>query len=373
MRRLYDKDDFSWIAPLKQVKQHLIERSVLSKWRTHDPGAANPTETVALGALSVDSSVTCYVDGTDVLSTATGDRGSIFTGATVSNTAASSIALAHNAPYAYAIYDDAGKVISRTSPDGGSTWGVAIDVQGTAGASQPKASVSYSNGIVWVTYVDADGTAIRLKRSSDNGATYGSEIDVLTGGGGLESALVHAVDDQEAHVLYVDGSSGLMHTTTTDGGTTWSAPAVVNADGTGKQQLVIDSAGDLFSIHINGSGDLVVYRSQNSGATWAFDATVQAAVSNVPFGAFIDGNDTIYVQVIAATSQVESRASTSFGGAFTVVKAIPDMDNALGGDMDSADGKNIYLAYVRSDETLGIAQRREVLSIKGKFDSTEEL
>lgn len=321
---------------------------------------------------SRDVGIIPFHDGTDIKVRRTSNRGTSYSTTQVTSSAGYG-ATCSKGSRSHIAYDGDGNgtLYVVSSSDQGLTWGSPVAIESTPDTAGGTFHIESNGEDTWIAYPSAAGADIHVKRSTDDAATFGSRLTAVSGTA-LSSPQIHVVDDQEAHVVYHEDGVGLRHVATTNAGSTWSSPVTINASAGKSHVLLRDSAGDLFSIHVDGTPDLVMYRSQDGGATWASDVTIEAGANDVPFGAFIDRGDIIYTQVISTASAVKSRLSTSFNSAFTLEKAIPNMNNALGGGMGSSDGKNIYLSFIKADKTLGIAQQREVLTIKGFADSTEE-
>lgn len=198
------------------------------------------------------------------------------------------------------------------STDGGRSWtDTALPLPG--GRDRPYApDAAFSpDGILYVTYVNLEGTGndpqtLWIARSIDGGRTLGSPVQVA--GRYSFQARVVAERGGRVHVTWLRGSTvgllslnepaNIVMASSTDGGTTFSAPVSVSDPGrsrVGAATPVVDINGDLLVLYEDFKGDardflnlegpawdkpvsLVVARSSDRGRSFAPGIEVDAGV-----------------------------------------------------------------------------------------------
>ncbi len=159
-------------------------------------------------------------------------------------------------------------------PAGAASW-AGIHTLETDGRVDGSRSMVVQGANAWVTYVDTRGVEIR--RSSNGGATWGSEHLLETAGSDHFSSAELAVSGSHLIALYLRGRSApaderWLVRRSDDGGRTWHAHStVVQADPTGPAPSV--SVGLTGSHAVIGwtdseTGAIRVRRSADAGATW---------------------------------------------------------------------------------------------------------
>ena len=234
--------------------------------------SVSPVGTAHVAALAFDGGVLQPGSVSAVLASRSTDGGQSFgptstlilDGAGAFNDKVAITADAATPQYVYAVWDrldvsNFGPTYFARSRDDGRTWEPARSIfdPGLNNQTISNAIVVLPNGMLIDMFVEIIGTAnggftssIAIIRSSDNGTSWSAPIKVAddfsvgthdpeTGAAVRDSALVPAITSGPGGVMYVfwqDSrfSSGardaIVVSRSTDGGSTWSAPARVSAD-----------------------------------------------------------------------------------------------------------------------------------------------
>jgi hypothetical protein len=190
-----------------------------------------------------------------------------------------------------------GAVLYARSTDSGSTWSAAQEIHANVG--WPFLAVT-PGGKVAATYANAIDFTYAVRVSSDGGSSFGAPVRAGTFGScgtALPDVGMHqlAADDSplptrgHLYAVYcgaVKDGKGVHFTRSTDGGGTWSAPALIsgNADIALPAVTVDDRTGDVVVAWIDGrhapgtkSGRLYATRSRDGGATFETPAALSTA------------------------------------------------------------------------------------------------
>jgi hypothetical protein len=156
-------------------------------------------------------------------------------------------------------------IFLRRSTDNGATWGSKINISMTSSpfSSGPRVVASGSN--VYTTWVDDNGVFIR--RSTDNGATWQPKVDFSN----TVNAPEVAVSGSNVYIVWEDGND-IQLSRSTDGGATWKAAENISNNAGESASPHIAASGS--NVHVAwenltaGNGDILYRRSTDNGATW---------------------------------------------------------------------------------------------------------
>ena len=183
-------------------------------------------------------------------------------------------------------------------------------------------------------------------RSTDQGATWGSQVTIATGTRDYYEGCLGLLDDDTVMVLLrtTDGSGDTYRSTSSDGGATWSAPALAFA-GHGEPQWIQLSTGTLIAItrENDGSlqGDVWAYTSTDRGATWSSATTLDGTMYEMEYGGpveLLDGRVLVVYgyQPSSATTNSDikqvyvSEGVTTFSGGVSLSSATPLVESGSG-------------------------------------------
>jgi len=209
------------------------------------------------------------------------------------------------------------------SANGGQTWSAPIKVNdGTSKFERvigAYPAVDHNTGVVYDSWHDYAQNIIFVDKSTNGGVTWGTDRAAATTHagfgtdigcvGGRAQGPAHAMKvgpSGKIYLVYSDPTGGpvqhgfdILLTTSTDGGTTWSAPVTLNDDGGGADQfhatLSVESngaGGDKVTVSFYDRRDdpsnclahVYATTSTDNGATWSANVRLTSAASN------FDGN-----------------------------------------------------------------------------------
>lgn len=132
------------------------------------------------------------------------------------------------------------------STDGGASFSTPYQISDTnISFNQGSLPVVGPDGVVYVTWLNYDTSVIRMVKSTNGGASFGTPFPVasvdeipspLPGAGFRDDSFpTMAVDPNNGYVYvawsdYRNGDADIYFTRSTDGGTSWSAPVRINDD-----------------------------------------------------------------------------------------------------------------------------------------------
>jgi len=262
----------------------------------------------------------------------------------------------------------------RRSTDGGTSWAPAMPLTILPDQVGPPTVAADSAGHVLVAWTDAATGRIWTRASQDGGSTFGQPLTI--GSTTLPSrSATPALDGAPSAALgsggigYVAWSSGptrILLRRTTDGGTTWSPVFTVDAAATGSVEPWVSA---------DGPGVVVVYgappargrptaiylrRSADSGSHWT--GRLVAASAATPLGApavTIKGlvMRLLYSQCVTgrcATTRLAYRQTGNGGSSWSAISFQTDGSSfAIG--VGVAQTSRILLAFTESDSIAGPA------------------
>jgi hypothetical protein len=217
-----------------------------------------------------------------------------------------------------------GEISYRRSTDGGATFGSTVNLSNNAGLSQSPA-IAVSGNNVYVVWGDntAGNGEISYRRSTDGGATFGSTVNLSNNVGESQLPAI-AVSGNNVYVVWQDSTSGdynIFYRRSTNNGATFGSTVNLSNSPGG----IPDIAASANSVHvtwtdsISGNQEIYYKRSTNNGAT--FGSTVNlsnnAGLSQSPAIA-VSGNN-VYVIWQDSTSgdfEILLRKSVNGGTAF---------------------------------------------------------
>ncbi|MDI6855350.1 MAG: sialidase family protein [Candidatus Thermoplasmatota archaeon] len=136
--------------------------------------------------------------------------------------------------------------------------------------------------ILYVVWRDDGG--IKFSKSADVGATWSSEVTVVSGSGLVRPAIAVNGTGAQAyvHVVYeADAANDIYYVRSTNGGSAWDTP------------IALDTAAEYPNIAVSSNGDLVIVtysettyrdleyrRSTDGGSTWLAEGDITTTYDN---------------------------------------------------------------------------------------------
>ncbi|GAA3413075.1 exo-alpha-sialidase [Paenibacillus hodogayensis] len=199
-----------------------------------------------------------------------------------------------------------GKIMMKRSTDGGATWGAAQTVIDTTYDDRDPSIAALADGTLLVSWFTYNGGPIdvRVIRSTDNGATWGSTVTVGTNmpWAATSSKIIELSNGDLLIPLYGPGSGNQQATVvrSTDQGATWPSSSETVMGYSYGSHLVEQAIAELENGHIRGlirasSADNLAYEanSYDYGVSW--DPPVKLDVKmHAPELFRIPGDDRIF-------------------------------------------------------------------------------
>ncbi|MEV8252506.1 putative Ig domain-containing protein [Rhodoglobus sp. NPDC076762] len=169
-------------------------------------------------------------------------------------------------------------------PDGWSTPTDLASVGEDAGSAEIAVAPDNTLVAVW-SHNGGSGSVIRSRASTDRGVTWAAPVDLTVAGQSPNTAEVVASPDGSFTAVWrvsITGDRIVQSSTSTDGGTTWSAPTNLSSAGLDASGHKIVAAPDGSRTVVwsgsNGTGaDLLSASSDDGGVTWTAPVTLSAA------------------------------------------------------------------------------------------------
>jgi hypothetical protein len=236
-------------------------------------------------------------------------------------------------PYVYAIYNRYGakcgksscpspQMMVRVSSDGGTSWlpeHPLCACTKVSGQWDPTISVASTHTVfaTWMNY-----NQIVFSKSTDHGATWSTPLTLSTNSWSDKPWMGISPNGNDIYVAW-ESRSVLLAVSSHNGGSSFSAPSVLNSDnsvyrypnglavlGNGSTAVLADSKYPGGSSQSTGPVDIDIWRTTNGGTTWT-----KSVVDTVYTGADFRTSSTITVAADAAGNLVmEYSGAASVGG-----------------------------------------------------------
>ncbi len=244
----------------------------------------------------------------------------------------------------------ASDVFFRRSTDGGATWKPVENLSNTGGSGGPKIAVSGSNvHVVWSDGPIDDPADILYRRSTDNGANWKSIVNLSNDAEGSGSPHV-AVSGSKVYVVWTihptEDPSDVIFRRSTDNGATWKSEVNLSDSNLGCNPSLCGIRG--LELAVSGSKVYVVWvqaatehyeillaRSFDSGATWKAVKSLTGDKVGFAFGPLVAVKDfNVYVVWFDSSlgdHEVFLRRSTDNGAIWKSLRNLSDNAGNSGG------------------------------------------
>jgi hypothetical protein len=216
-------------------------------------------------------------------------------------------------------------VCYRRSTNEGATWQaetVLVPGISFAGGNVTNAAVDQYVHVLWPTYVSADNTEIYYLRSTNQGSSWLPEVRLTSDSARSEDPAV-AVSGAYVHLVWYEtrtGSGNPFYKRSTDNGATWGSDVQLAADTTFSYFPMVAAAES--AVHLawtvnRGTGTHIRYRrSDDFGVTWGADAQMDSSNGSVSFPVLTATGSNVHLvwsDRRSGKSQVYHRLSTDCG------------------------------------------------------------
>jgi len=162
----------------------------------------------------------------------------------------------------------------RKSGNDGGAWGPKVKIS-TSGTNSGPAYVAASGSNVYVAWVDGGNNDVHLKRSTDSGNKWKSIVNI-SNNPGRSSSVQLAVSGSHVFLVWTqdnsDGSlSDIMLRRSADNGASWGPKLKISASGTNLNsvpQIAVSASNVYVTWDDAGTGNIYIKRSADNGATW---------------------------------------------------------------------------------------------------------
>jgi len=239
-------------------------------------------------------------------------------------------------------------ILFSRSTDGGATFSTPLNISSAAGYSfNPRIAIGAAGdvNIAWQLQ-SSNSTDIMFARSTDAGLSFSAPIDLSNQSNqsfDSESPQIASDTAGNVYVVWENDSLqlGIFFTRSSDGGATFSTPAVIstNASGSYSPQIAAGPGGSLGVVwedNIQGADDISFSYSSNHGATFSLPQSLSLHTGNSMNAQIaIDGNgniDVVWENNSPGAFDVFFTRSTDNGASFL---APADISNGSGNAADS--------------------------------------
>jgi len=242
-------------------------------------------------------------------------------------------------------------IFFRRSTDNGATWKPKVNLSINPGSSSsPQIAVSGSNVFVVWRQANADEELVQadifFRKSTDNGATWGSKINTSMTGSHHSSSPRVAASGSNVYIAWVD-DNGVFSRRSTDNGATWK-PKVNLGNSVAPPQIAV--SGSNVYVVWTGSNDILLRRSTDGGATWkSVENLSNNAGESVSPQVAVSGSNVyiIWTDLTPGNTDIFFRRSTDSGATW---KSIVNVSNNPGQSRNSeltVSGSNVYVVWTQ--------------------------
>ena len=244
------------------------------------------------------------------------------------------------------------------------TWGtpVSVGTSFTAEACTAKVVELWNGDLLLPVYGNNGGnhTAATVK-STDGGATWGSQTTIVTGTVGTgdnwtEPYMILLADGRLHCLVREDTDDRIYRTLSSDGGATWSTPTDEFPANARPAHIQVQSGGLLYVSRADGQGDTVYRESSDYGETWTDETVVDATGTMNEYASIVQINPYRYGVAYSyrTTSTDADIAFVQFTDAanLDLIAGIGGTTTSSGGASDLDDLTDVVITTPAADEQL---------------------
>ncbi len=199
------------------------------------------------------------------------------------------------------VYAGGNRIYHRSKPGGGDWSGKLLIAEDNF--PNPVRLAAAPDGSLWVVWRDADGTAIRYRRSTDGGQTWNFGGDVASQSGNMSMPDIAIGSDNVPHVVWYlrQGAANENTARYADwNGSGWNVGNIGGGDGyVADPSIVVDGGNAQHVVYRRQNGDnwIVQYVARGAGQSWGSQENVRTTNGNAgyPPAVAVDNSGGVHV------------------------------------------------------------------------------
>ena len=253
-------------------------------------------------------------------------------------------------------------ILFKKSTDNGATFGSTITLSNSADISQlPRIAASGTN--VYIVWEDdsVGGGDIMFAKSTDSGSTFGAPVN-LSNNAGLSSIPQVTLSGTNVYVTWVDStvnSNGSILFSASINGGAFSAPQTLSSNlDTSVQPRIAASGTNVYVVWEDdslGTNDILYSRSTDSGSTFGAPVNLSNNAGGSLSPEIVASGSSVYVVwndfTINASGGIMFVASTDSGSTFGSIISLDNGSDASQLAQLAASGTNVYIVW--EDDSVG--------------------
>jgi len=199
--------------------------------------------------------------------------------------------------------DGNGEIYYKRSTSGGVMWSADIRLTNNSANSEFPSAVSDGNNVMvmWADFRDGN-KEIYLKRSTDAGASWGSEVRI-TNNSAISDYPSASISGANVHLVwreFRDGPPQIYYKSSSDAGATWGTDTRVVNSASNAEYPNVSAAGSIINVtwtdDRNADSEIYYKRSTDAGLSWGSDLRLTSGAGNSEFSSIIASG--VYVHIV---------------------------------------------------------------------------